>query len=182
MGAEQLTKEFLIERYINQFKSQKEIAKEIGIQNKNSVRKYLQKYEIEIRKHTKSQSYIEAQKARRLIGDISKRYWHSLQYQAKKRKIEFNISPEYIWNLYLRQNKKCVISGVELQFNGCCDDPTTQTASLDRINNNTGYLEGNVQWVHKIVNKIKMDLEYDELLKWCRRIAKYNDRCTVHSF
>ena len=44
---------------------------------------------------------------------------------------------------------------------------TRQTASLDRIDSNLDYIEGNVQWVHKRVNAMKSDMSTKEFLEWC---------------
>lgn len=46
------------------------------------------------------------------------------------------------------------------------------TASLDRIDSSKGYVEGNVQWVHKDVNYIKQDLEESYFKKLCKLITE----------
>ena len=46
------------------------------------------------------------------------------------------------------------------------------TASLDRIDSNKGYVEGNVQWVHVDVNYMKLDYDQDYYINICRLIAK----------
>lgn len=48
------------------------------------------------------------------------------------------------------------------------------TASLDRIDSSKGYIEGNVQWVHKRINKMKLDDSDTEFIEWCRLIADFN--------
>jgi hypothetical protein len=42
---------------------------------------------------------------------------------------------------------------------------------LDRIDSSKGYLEDNVQWVHKDFQKIKLDLTEDSLLDWAKKIV-----------
>jgi len=37
-----------------------------------------------------------------------------------------------------------------------------------------GYVEGNVQWVHKIVNFMKQALPDNEFINWCRIIVNNN--------
>lgn len=49
-----------------------------------------------------------------------------------------------------------------------------QTASLDRIDSSKGYVLGNIQWVHKDINKMKLDYDQDYFIDICRRIAEYN--------
>ena len=47
-----------------------------------------------------------------------------------------------------------------------------RTASLDRIDSNKGYTIDNVQWVHKDINKMKMDLEEDVFIDNCKLIIE----------
>lgn len=85
-------------------------------------------------------------------------FLYRIRNSAKKRQIDWNITNEYIWNLYLYQNKKCALSGICIDFTKYCNDSIEnieQTASLDRIDSNLGYVENNVQWVHKDVNIMK---------------------------
>lgn len=45
------------------------------------------------------------------------------------------------------------------------------TFSLDRIDSKIGYIEGNVQWVHKMVNMCKQHYTQEEFLEMCVSIA-----------
>lgn len=109
-------------------------------------------------------------------GDVSGGYWSSLRNSASKRHIAFEISVEYGYNLFLSQNRKCALSGLPLSFG----DPSLprserkkdQTASLDRIDSTLGYVEGNVQWVHKRVNAMKMDMDEKDFIEMCRLIVE----------
>ena len=114
-------------------------------------------------------------------GDIPLTFYTRIKHACEKPqkyrdKKEFLVSIEYLWELYIKQNKKCAISGVEIAFNErqgsrgrCC------SASLDRIDSSKGYIEGNVQWVHKTVNIMKNKTEMNDFLSWCNKIAKYNE-------
>lgn len=110
-------------------------------------------------------------------GDISGTYWKVIYNRAKNNAIEFTITIEYIWELFLKQNRKCVYSNEELIFVRCYNEEckSGQTASLDRIDSSKGYIEGNVQWVHKHVNKMKMELSEDIFIDFCKKVA-YNAR------
>jgi hypothetical protein len=48
------------------------------------------------------------------------------------------------------------------------------TASLDRINNNLGYVIDNVQWTHKAINQMKSDRTQEEFLNLCCLVAERN--------
>ncbi len=107
-------------------------------------------------------------------GELSLSYWSSVKRAAEERNIELTISMEYVWDLFLKQNKKCRFSGVELNFREHINYPNyrTQTASLDRIDNSKGYIEGNVQWVHKKVNELRGKFPVEEFKMWCKLISK----------
>jgi hypothetical protein len=103
-------------------------------------------------------------------GEISGgRFW-AIKNGAKRRNIPFEVSIEYIWNLFLKQNRKCALSGCDLEFGLISKE--YGTASLDRIDNNVGYIEGNVWWVHKDINKMKNVFDLPYFIKMCNSISK----------
>lgn len=107
-------------------------------------------------------------------GDISGTIWSRLKYgsnRRKKGKFPINIDIKYAWRLYKKQDGKCALSGVSIKF-GSYDLKEETTASLDRIDSSRGYVKGNVQWVHKTVNKMKQDLEQDVFLSFCKTISE----------
>jgi hypothetical protein len=105
--------------------------------------------------------------------DITGTYWGSVKKSAKERNLEFNISIYYIWNLFLSQNEKCSLSGIPIYFNQNSQEfKTSQTASLDRIDSSKGYIEGNVQWVHKEINFMKRNLHDNEFIELCRKVVE----------
>lgn len=109
------------------------------------------------------------------IGEMSGRFFALLRQGSIRRNIEFAISREYAWNLFLTQNKKCALSGVELVFGIYARyKKTLQTASLDRIDNSKGYIEGNVQWVHKELNLMKLCHSQEEFIHWCKLVAEHH--------
>jgi hypothetical protein len=104
--------------------------------------------------------------------DITGTYWGGIIKSAKDRNIEFNIDIAYVWNLFISQNEKCALSGIDIKFNHHSQNfKTSQTASLDRIDSSKGYVEGNVQWVHKSVNFMKHDMAEDVFIDFCKLIA-----------
>lgn len=106
------------------------------------------------------------------FGDISGSYWARIVRGAKSRNLEIKVNKEFCWSLFIKQNKKCALSGIELCF--CRDytrDSIFQTASLDRIDNTKGYIEGNVQWLHKDINMLKNNLTETRLLELATAIV-----------
>ena len=46
-------------------------------------------------------------------------------------------------------------------------------AQLDRIDNDKGYIIGNIQWVHKDINKMKWKFNINKFIQMCREVANY---------
>lgn len=117
------------------------------------------------------------------IGDLSKSYYGSFKYGRKSKGIEFSedITMEYLWNLFLKQDKKCAISGITLQLNPRWSKQNKgeyteiiQNASIDRINSKIGYILENVQWVHKDINMMKGSLNDLDFISFCKQVYLNN--------
>jgi hypothetical protein len=108
--------------------------------------------------------------------------WLKIKNRSKTENREFTITASDIWNLYEKQNRKCALSGEKITFehdeNGIlCGE---QTASLDRIDSKKGYTLDNVQWVHKDLNIMKMDMIQDNFIYWCKKIANnFKDKTDI---
>lgn len=106
------------------------------------------------------------------VENVPANYMHAIEGSAKKRKnIPVNISREYIDKLFQKQKGKCAYTGYDLWFS---KKGILGTASLDRIDSSKGYIEGNVQWVHKDVNVIKWNLSHEKFLEICKLITENN--------
>lgn len=105
-------------------------------------------------------------------GDLSGWYWQRMLVGAKKRNLKVTISIKDAWKKFQEQGGKCALSGVELTMGtpGC----SNATASLDRVDNNKGYIQGNIQWLHKKINFMKLDLPQETFLTFCRLITENN--------
>lgn len=111
------------------------------------------------------------------VGNLGKTYFSTLRNGAEKRNLEFTITQQYAWELFVNQNGICKLSGYPINLSTktkkCNPDYSTFTASLDRIDSNKGYVEGNVQWVHKDINKLKNNLNEIDFIEMCIQIADY---------
>lgn len=76
-----------------------------------------------------------------------------------------------MWNLFIIQNRKCALSGLELSFPKTSEDQS-YTASIDRIDSALGYVEGNVQWVHKDINMMKNKYNQEYFIQMCKLISE----------
>lgn len=108
--------------------------------------------------------------------DISGSFLKNLQSNAAKRGLLFEVTWSYIWDLFIRQDRQCALSGVPLAFKGKTADETT--ASLDRVDSTKGYIEGNLQWVHKDINRLKMGYPQDYFLDLCTKVAVHSGGVT----
>lgn len=122
--------------------------------------------------------WVNGKFSRHGVGDITGTYSTYLRSKATQRGLEYSVSEEYLWNLFLSQNKKCALSGVDLNISHKINssahvDRANHTASLDRIDSNKGYVEGNVQWVHKIINIMKRHHTDEVFINWCTLVSQH---------
>lgn len=104
------------------------------------------------------------------VGDLSQTFMSRIIRNAGTRNLTFHISKEYLWSLYEQQDGKCALSGLSISFAEKTTEPNE--ASLDRIDSSIGYIEGNVQWVHKDINKMKMDLPQERFIELCKLVSQ----------
>lgn len=78
----------------------------------------------------------------------------------------------HLKELWEKQDKKCYYTGIEMVLHGYSDN-VKNAMTIDRINPEKGYIEGNVVLCCSIVNKIKQDLSLEELLQICDQIKNH---------
>ncbi len=110
--------------------------------------------------------------------NVSSSYYQSIIFGAKIRKIEFDLTIEYINELLVKQGFRCAVSGLEIKEEKYTtrknkNPKVENTASLDRIDSSKGYVEGNVQWVHKDINRMKWKHKQDYFIELCNQISQY---------
>lgn len=115
-------------------------------------------------------------------GEISAHYWREIVNRAERHHsyLEFDIDLEYIWELFLKQDGRCALTGLKLKFKKKTNGKDG-TASLDRIDSSKGYIKGNVQWIHKHVNKIKLNFNENYFIAFCNLISKNHPLTTEES-
>jgi hypothetical protein len=95
-------------------------------------------------------------------NEISMRYWNAVKSSATNRNLVFDISIDYAYKQF---NGLCALTGQNIELNS--------TASIDRIDSAVGYIEGNIQWLHKDVNRLKSNWSQDRFIELCREVSKY---------
>ena len=91
--------------------------------------------------------------------------------RAKQKNIlVVNIDDEFIWDLYLQQDKKCALTGWPIYFSS---NNKNNTVSVDRIDSAKHYTRDNLQLTHKIVNRCKLNCPEDFFYNICKDITEY---------
>lgn len=110
------------------------------------------------------------------VGEISGDWWYSHvgreRKQSTRAPIPVTVTKEEAWNLFLKQEKKCALSGVDLCISG---SNRYNTASIDRIDSSKGYELSNIQWVHKHINFMKRTYSQEYFITMCKRVAQRNN-------
>jgi hypothetical protein len=89
--------------------------------------------------------------------------------ERRSRTLTFDLSFDYLDALWLAQQGRCAYTGEELWFGR---SKVNGNASLDRIDSALGYIEGNVQFVHKDINIMKWDFPESRFLELCYKITE----------
>jgi len=95
---------------------------------------------------------------------------HNYKLRKKVSKLPFNITPQYIYELY-NKNHYCKLSGIDLSID-LSKTVQQQNISIDRINSDKGYEIGNIQLLDKRINMMKGALNDDDFIKLCCLVAK----------
>lgn len=93
--------------------------------------------------------------------------------KRRSRELAWEIDAAYLDKLWEQQEGCCAYTGWRLQFGKQGKYAREQTASLDRIDSNYGYVHGNVQFVHKEINLLKWNHSEDRFIQLCKAVADY---------
>lgn len=105
--------------------------------------------------------------------DIPISWFDEKKRRSTKRDKEWDITIDYIWKIYVRQGKVCALSGLPLDFD---KDSDQGMVSIDRIDNNKGYVKRNVQLLHQKVNFMKYVYTQKEFIEICNLVASKHKR------
>ena len=102
--------------------------------------------------------------------------WNRAVDRSRTKGFEINIDRNYLVDLFIKQNGRCSLSGLELKIAKTSKDIKMYqaTTSLDRIDSNKGYICGNLWIVHKDANFIKHQLSLNELYEMCHMIHEHS--------
>ena len=100
-------------------------------------------------------------------GVLRTSFAYKYQAQADVRGLDWDITFEYLAELLIKQDFKCALTGWDID----AMEVNKNTASLDRIDSSKGYIEDNVQWVHKVVNMSKQQYSQEEFIDMRKAVA-----------
>lgn len=99
------------------------------------------------------------------------------QFNTRHNFASTDLTVEYLWEMFIKQNRRCAISNLEIKFrikNDIFYGGYEKTASLDRINSKFGYVKDNVHWVHKDINRMKNKFSMEYFIWLCNKISENN--------
>ena len=93
------------------------------------------------------------------------------RYKANREEAtEYNITYEFIISLLQKQDGKCKLSGIPLEYK----PNSINNLSIDRIDSNKGYTKDNIQLVTWAVNQSKNNLTNEQFLDLVSKIYKHS--------
>lgn len=95
--------------------------------------------------------------------------------RAKQKGQICTVTPETIQQLWDRQAGLCALTGepMTLVFG---QGRIHTNASVDRIDSNYGYIEGNIWLVCAIINRTKQELNVGDFQSWCAKVVAHANR------
>lgn len=91
--------------------------------------------------------------------------------RALKTNINFNITLDYIKELWYKQKGICALSGIPMTYL-LKEGRIPTNVSIDKIDRTKGYTIDNIQLVCMACNQIKSDLTEEEMYNFCKKIVE----------
>ena len=98
--------------------------------------------------------------------------------RIKKRKHDYDVTLQDLLDLWDEQKGICTYSGVKLLHPNEGGN-NLNTASLDRIDSNLGYIKGNLQFISITCNQAKNNLTHQEMLNFIEIIFNHRNKLTI---
>ena len=98
--------------------------------------------------------------------------YNNSKQRAFVKSMDFDISLDFLCNLWDKQEGKCALTGVQLSLKKEKARWNSNLVSLDRIDNDKGYLKNNVWLVTTKVNFAKGTQSYKDFLEMCYKVIE----------
>lgn len=93
-----------------------------------------------------------------------------MKIKSKRDKVPFDLTPEYLESIW---TGVCPVSGIKISLT--TDKRSENTAELDRFVPEKGYVQGNVNFLSRRINRIKSDITLEEVKKLSQWMEKINN-------
>lgn len=120
----------------------------------------------------RSREHYQSLKSHISVEELLVRRLYQAKYRSFRKGIEFNLSPDYLLELYHKQNGKCFYSGLDMEIS-LKNEQNSKTLSIDRIDSNKGYTAGNVVLCGNVFNVMKMQMSSNEFINMCGIVSRH---------
>lgn len=103
----------------------------------------------------------------------------NIRQRIKDKPKDFNLTVEYLKEIWDEQDGKCPFTGFDLELrtyssrDGFRDKLLhIKSASLDRIDNTKGYVQGNVRWVSVMFNFARNIFSDEEVIEFAQAVVE----------
>jgi hypothetical protein len=104
--------------------------------------------------------------------------WYVLrgEYRGRKKGYGCDLTVEHLKLLWEQQKGICPLTGWKLilpkNTRKAWAEKSTYNASLDRIDNNKGYMQGNVRFISFMANIARQSFTDEQLIEFCNAVSK----------
>lgn len=97
-----------------------------------------------------------------------------IEKSSEKRGWEIGVNYLYIKSLWELQDGKCAYTNIKLSIpKNFKEMKIDNCVSIDRIDSSLGYIEGNIQLVHRDINIMKLNLNENDFLGLCKSVYNW---------
>ncbi len=105
-------------------------------------------------------------------------YVNACRNRAKRKSLPFNLSTKYLESIFEKQKGRCAITNLNMNMNSCLKSGNEKDlfyASVDRIDNTKGYIEGNVQFVCLGFNYMRNSVTLEKAIEFIRKLKEVDE-------
>jgi hypothetical protein len=98
------------------------------------------------------------------------------EYRDRNKNYGCDLTIEHLKVLWESQNGKCPFTGLDLILPYDSDgwkEYSPYNASIDRIDNSKGYMQGNVRFISVMANLARQSFSDIQLIEFCKAVAKH---------
>lgn len=130
------------------------------------------------KEHHQKGNYISLQRFLWKSDEFSpfRKFISHIKYRSSiKKKHSYDVTVEYLKQCWEQQNGICPFTGWNLilpkDSNVGFESSNPMNASLDRIDNSKGYVEGNVRFVAYMANLARQSFTDEQLIEFCKAVS-----------